>query len=111
MTRHPRNMGHLRPPTVDDLQRAAAHDGFELGPEADAFAGFAAGLLRLLDEVEDLPDRAVPVRYAREPADGRPWTRIRSTPSSASARSTAPTRTARRAPDRSEGLRRRQACR
>ena len=67
MKRHPRNMGHLRPPTVDDLQRAAAHDGFELGPEADAFAGFAAGLLRLLDEVEDLPDLAVPVRYAREP--------------------------------------------
>ncbi len=60
-------MGHLRPPTVDDLRRAAAYDGFELGPEGEAFAGFAAGLLRLLDEVEDLPEPAVPVRYARDP--------------------------------------------
>src|SRR3954462_5129722 len=65
--RHPRNMGHLRPPTVDDLRRAAAYDGFELGPEAEAFAGFAAGLLRLLDEVEDLPELQLPVRYPRDP--------------------------------------------
>ena len=65
MRPHPRNMGHLRPPTIDDLRRAAAYDGLELGPEAEAFAGFAAGLLRLLDEVEDLPELAVPVRYAR----------------------------------------------
>src|SRR5262245_29292579 len=60
-------MGHLRPPTADDLRRAAAHDGLELGPEAEAFADAAAGLLRLLDEVEDLPDLEVPVRYPRTP--------------------------------------------
>jgi amidase len=60
-------MGHLRPPTVDDLRRAAAYDGLELGPEADAYAGFAAGLLRLLDEVESLPELEVPVRYPRDP--------------------------------------------
>jgi amidase len=60
-------MGHLRPPTVDDLQRAAGYDGFELGPEAEAFAAFAAGLLRLLDEIEDLPELTIPVRYPRDP--------------------------------------------
>jgi amidase len=65
---HPRNMGQLRPPSADDLQRLAARDGLELArAEAESLALAAAGMLRLLDEVEELPPVEIPVRYPRGP--------------------------------------------
>ena len=61
-------MGHLRPPTADDLRRAGERDHLDLSlEECETLAPFAAALLELLDVVEELPDVDPPVRYRRDP--------------------------------------------
>src|SRR3990172_8637572 len=61
-------MGHLRPPTADDLRRAGERDHLDLSlEECETLAPFAAALLELLDVVEELPDVDPPVRYRRAP--------------------------------------------
>jgi amidase len=63
-----RNMGQLRPPTVDDLRRAGARDHLDLSlEECETLAPFAAAMLELLDAVEELPDIEPPVHYRRDP--------------------------------------------
>lgn len=59
-------MGHLRPPSAEDLRRAGQRDHLELSlEECEALAPFAAALLELLDIVEELPEVDLPVRYPR----------------------------------------------
>jgi amidase len=66
MKRHERITGFLRAPTVDDLLRASEQEHLRLSPEdCEEMAPFAADFVRALDEVEDLPDVQVPVRYPR----------------------------------------------
>jgi amidase len=61
-------MGHLRPPTAADLQRAAERDHLFLTlEECEELRPFAAGFVQALDEVEDLPDVTVPPRFPRTP--------------------------------------------
>jgi amidase len=61
-------MGFLRPPTPDDLMRAAQRDRLNLSlEECQELAPFAADFVRVFDDVEDLPDLQVPVRYPRTP--------------------------------------------
>jgi amidase len=61
-------MGFLRPPLPDDLLRAAEREHLDLSPdESEELAAFAADFVRAFDDVEDLPDVQVPVRYARTP--------------------------------------------
>lgn len=61
-------MGFLRPPTPDDLVRAAQRDHLNLSlEECQELAPFAADFVRAFDEVEALPDLQVPVRYPRTP--------------------------------------------
>ncbi|HEY8644430.1 MAG TPA: amidase family protein [Gaiellaceae bacterium] len=68
MKSHERNMGHLRPPSVEDLRRAAEREHLELSEaECEELAPFAADFVRALDGVEDLPDLEIPVRYPRTP--------------------------------------------
>ncbi len=65
---HERNMGHLRPPSAEDLRRLGERDHLSLGEEEGAgLAAAAAGMLRLLDEVEELPSPALPVSVPRDP--------------------------------------------
>ena len=65
---HPRNMGHLRPPTAADLARAAERDHLPLTlDECEELRPFAAAFVEALDEVEDLPDVVVPTRFPRTP--------------------------------------------
>jgi len=68
MAAHERNMGFLRPPTPDDLVRAAHREHLDLSlEECQELAPFAADFVRAFDDVEDLPDLQVPVRYPRTP--------------------------------------------
>ncbi len=68
-----RVLGHLRPPTPDDLLRASEQEHLRLSPaECEELAPFAADFVRAFDEIEDLPDVRVPSRYPRTP--GRPPT-------------------------------------
>jgi amidase len=61
-------MGFLRPPSSDDLVRAAQRDHLNLSlEECQELAPFAADFVRAFDEVEELPDLQVPVRYPRTP--------------------------------------------
>ena len=61
-------MGFLRPPTPDDLVRAGQREHLNLPlEECQELAPFAADFLRAFDEVEELPDLQVPVRYPRTP--------------------------------------------
>lgn len=68
MKRHERTMGFLRPPEVDDLVRAAEREHLSLSlAECEELVPFAADFVRAFDDVEDLPDVQVPVRYPRTP--------------------------------------------
>jgi amidase len=68
MSPHPRNMGHLRPPTTEDLIRASERERLALtAAECEELQPFAAAFVRTLDDVEDLPDLVVPARYPRTP--------------------------------------------
>jgi amidase len=68
MRAHERNMGFLRPPTPDDLVRAGQREHLNLSlEECQELAPFAADFVRAFDEVEELPDLQVPVRYPRTP--------------------------------------------
>jgi amidase len=59
-------MGHLRPPTVDDLLRASEREHLNLSAaECEELRPFAVDFVRAFDAVEDLPDVAVPPRYPR----------------------------------------------
>ncbi|MGN6869299.1 MAG: amidase family protein [Solirubrobacteraceae bacterium] len=61
-------MGFLRPPTPDDLARAAEREHLNLSlEECRELAPFAADFVRAFDDVEELPDLQVPVRYPRTP--------------------------------------------
>ena len=61
-------MGFLRPPTPDDLVRAGQREHLNLSlEECQELAPFAADFVRAFDEVEELPDLQVPVRYPRTP--------------------------------------------
>src|SRR5262249_13225882 len=65
---HPRNMGHLRPPSSEDLLRAAELEHLRLSAaDCDELRPFAEAFVRTLDDVEDLPDLVVPTRYPRAP--------------------------------------------
>jgi len=66
-------MGHLRPPTTEDLLRASEREGLGLSAlECTELQPFAEAFVRTLDDVEDLPDLLVPARHPRTP--GRPPT-------------------------------------
>jgi amidase len=67
--KYQRNMGYLEPPTPDDLRRLARLDFLELSQqEAETLAAGLAGLLQALDQVEELVEPHVPVRFgARDP--------------------------------------------
>ncbi|HSC03897.1 MAG TPA: amidase family protein, partial [Solirubrobacteraceae bacterium] len=68
MRQHERNMGFLRPPTPEDLARAAEREHLNLSlEECQELAPFAADFVRAFDDVEGLPDLQVPVRYPRTP--------------------------------------------
>ena len=59
-------MGFLRPPTAQDLAGLAEREHMALSvTEGEELAPFAADFIRALDEVEDLPDIQVPVRFPR----------------------------------------------
>jgi amidase len=61
-------MGHLRPPTAEDLLRASEREWLGLtAEECEELQPFAAAFVRTLDDVEDLPDLVVPARYPRTP--------------------------------------------
>jgi amidase len=61
-------MGHLRPPTTEDLIRASERERLALtATECEELQPFAAAFVRTLDDVEDLPDLVVPARYPRTP--------------------------------------------
>lgn len=68
MRMHGRITGHLRPPDVDDLLRAAQREHLHLSPaECEQLTSFAAEFVRAFDDVEDLPDVQVPVAHPRTP--------------------------------------------
>lgn len=68
MNAHERNMGYLRPPSVDDLLRASEREHLNLSvAECEELAPFAADFVRAFDDVEDLPDVQVPIVYPRTP--------------------------------------------
>ena len=68
MKRHERNMGFLRSPTAEDLAGLAEREHLDLSlAECEELAPFAADFVRAFDEVEELPDLQVPVRYPRKP--------------------------------------------
>src|SRR5262249_20235858 len=70
--RHERNMGFLRPPTADDLAGLAGREHLNLSlAECEELVPFAADFVRAFDDVEELPDLQVPVRYPRT-AGSRP---------------------------------------
>ncbi len=77
-------MGFLRPPLPEDLLRAAEREHLDLSlEESEELAPFAADFVRAFDDVEELPDVQVPVRYPRTPAyaslsPGRSGERVRS---------------------------------
>jgi amidase len=59
-------MGFLRPPTAEDLAALAEREHLHLSvAECEELAPFAADFIRAFDEVEDLPDIQVPVRFPR----------------------------------------------
>jgi amidase len=61
-------MGHLRPPTTEDLLRASERERLGLSAlECEELRPFAEAFVRTLDDVEDLPDLVVPNRYPRTP--------------------------------------------
>lgn len=61
-------MGFLRPPTAVDLMRAGRREHLNLSlEECQELGPFAADFVRAFDDVEDLPDLQVPVRYPRSP--------------------------------------------
>jgi amidase len=61
-------MGHLRAPTTEDLVRAAELEHLGLSEaECEQLRPFAEAFVRTLDDVEDLPDLALPTRYPRTP--------------------------------------------
>lgn len=63
-----RNMGYLRPLSVDDLLRASEREHLNLSvAECEELAPFAADFVRAFDDVEDLPDVQVPIVYLRTP--------------------------------------------
>lgn len=71
MTPPRRVLGHLRPPTPDDLLRAAEQEHLGLSPaECEELAPFADDFVRAFDEIEDLPGLEVATPYPRTP--GRP---------------------------------------
>src|SRR5262245_40620070 len=68
MSPHPRNLGHLRPPTTEDLLHASEREQLGLSAlECEELRPFAEAFVRTLDDVEDLPDLVVPARYPRAP--------------------------------------------
>ena len=68
MSQHPRNLGHLRPPTTEDLLHASEREQLGLSPlECEELQPFAEAFVRTLDDVEDLLDLVVPPRYPRTP--------------------------------------------
>lgn len=59
-------MGFLRPPSGQDLARLAEREHLNLSAaECEELAPFAADFIRAFDEVEDLPEIQVPVRFPR----------------------------------------------
>lgn len=61
-------MGHLRPPSTEDVVRAAERERLGLSAaECEELRPFAEAFVRTLDDVEDLPDVLVPIRYPRSP--------------------------------------------
>lgn len=59
-------MGFLRPPSAEDLAGLAEREHLDLSAaECEELAPFAADFIRAFDEVEDLPDVQVPVRFGR----------------------------------------------
>jgi amidase len=61
-------MGFLRPPTPEDLVRAGQRDHLNLSlEECQDLAPFAADFVRAFDDIEELPDLQVAVRYPRTP--------------------------------------------
>ncbi|HKI91649.1 MAG TPA: amidase family protein [Gaiellaceae bacterium] len=63
-----RLLGHLRPPTPDDLLRASEQEHLGLSPaECAELAPFAADFVRAFDEVEDLPGIEPSTPYGRTP--------------------------------------------
>ncbi|MBM3679514.1 MAG: amidase, partial [Actinobacteria bacterium] len=71
MTRQ-RNMGHLRPPSSDDVRRLGERDFLGLTEqEGESLAAAAAGMLAALDAVEELPGPDLP-RIAPRDAGRRP---------------------------------------
>jgi amidase len=61
-------MGHLLPPTTQDLLSAAEREQLKLSEQQCAdLQPFAEAFVRTLDDVEDLPDVIVPIRYPRTP--------------------------------------------
>lgn len=68
MKAHERIMGFLKPPTVDELCRAAEREQLGIDrEECEQLAPFAAQFVAAFDEVEQLPDVQVPVRHPRDP--------------------------------------------
>ena len=66
MKAHERNVGFLRPPTGEDLLRASQRERLDLSlGECEELAPFAADFVRAFDEVEELADVQVPIRYPR----------------------------------------------
>lgn len=73
MTPPRRLLGHLRPPGTEDLLRAAEQERLRLSrADCEQLVPFAAGFVRCLDEIEDLPPLEIATPYPRTP--GRPPT-------------------------------------
>jgi hypothetical protein len=88
-----RAVGHLRPPTSQQVAEYADRAGLHLTPEEqELLAAMAAGTMATFDRIEELDSPAVPLRHPyRDP--GHPpvaGERTRTTRSSASARCAAP---------------------
>ncbi len=61
-------MGFLRPPTPEDLVRAGEREDLNLSlEECQELAPFAADFVGAFDDIDELPDLQVPVRYPRTP--------------------------------------------
>jgi amidase len=65
---HSRNMGFLRPPSVEDVAALGDLDHLALSQEeCSEITSLAGRVLGLLDDVEALPELEGPVRYPRTP--------------------------------------------
>jgi amidase len=69
MAERNRSRGHLRRPSAEELRAGAARDYLELSTaDCEALLPFVDDYLQALDEVEELPELALPLRHAtRDP--------------------------------------------